>query len=238
MSIESTFANANQPIMNADDEQFDDEIVNSVPLYDGELQENWRYTCAECFSASGLHPTYRQSLDAFIVHQVENHLTCEELELTARVMFAQHPPLRCGPMSASSRASSRQTTPRSSIMRQSSCDNSVNSRVFNNFNVHQPRAQAQARQAVPAQARQVVPAQVQTRAQAQQPQARQPQAHQPQAHQQGTQQSNATTNAMLLQMMNTLRAAGFAIPNATPSNNDTVDQLADQFDDQVIDFSI
>jgi hypothetical protein len=67
----------------------------AVPLFEGELREEWRYTCT-CFGPRGLTNTYRQSLSAYVTHVLEEHASHEGLDIIARVVLAQYPPLRYG----------------------------------------------------------------------------------------------------------------------------------------------
>lgn len=100
----NTFAN-NDQIDHAND-QSDEECDTDVPMYEGELCNEWRYSCALCFTASGFTPTSRQSLPNFLVHLIEAHAEGEALDLIARVTLAQYPPLRCGPARAGRGSSS------------------------------------------------------------------------------------------------------------------------------------
>ena len=86
------------------DDQFEDEPVSNIPLYEGELRPEWRYYCT-CDNDSGLALRYKQSLSAFLVHVIEDHADGEVLDLIARVALAQHPPSRCGPTKANRGAS-------------------------------------------------------------------------------------------------------------------------------------
>ena len=78
-------------------DKFEDEAGANVPLYDGELCPEWRYTCSCCFSPSGLTTTYRQSLSTFVMYLIDDHAEGEILDLISRVLLAQYPPLRYGP---------------------------------------------------------------------------------------------------------------------------------------------
>lgn len=99
----NTFANNSQ--IDQEDDQYDEEVYDeevdtSVPMYEGELCDEWRFSCALCFTASGFTPTSRQSLPNFLVHLIEEHAEGDALDLIARVTLAQYPPLRCGPAKA------------------------------------------------------------------------------------------------------------------------------------------
>jgi len=86
------------------DDQFEDEPVSNVPLYEGELRPEWRYYCT-CYNDSGLALRYFQSLSGFLLHVIQDHADGESLDLIARVALAQHPPSRCGPTKANRGAS-------------------------------------------------------------------------------------------------------------------------------------
>ncbi len=101
----TTFANNGQ--IDQQDDQYDEECDTNVPMYEGELCNEWRFSCALCFTASGFTPTSRQSLPNFLVHLIEEHAEGEALDIIARVTLAQYPPLRCGPSKAGRGSSSR-----------------------------------------------------------------------------------------------------------------------------------
>lgn len=101
----NAFANNGQ--IDQQDDQYDEECDTNVPLYEGELCNEWRFSCALCFTASGFTPTSRQSLPKFLVHLIEEHAEGDALDLIARVTLAQYPPLRCGPAKAGRGSSSR-----------------------------------------------------------------------------------------------------------------------------------
>ena len=85
--------------------------------YRGELGEGWRYTCGVpgCTSPSGLSPLYRNSLEAFVKHIMEDHLNDRQFDQVTRLMLGMYRPLACGDPSRSSIRGSVRGSARGSV---------------------------------------------------------------------------------------------------------------------------
>ena len=83
------------------------------PLYEGELVETRRWTCNYCMSPSGMQPTYKLSLSAFLSHIMDEHIEGNDYEYIARVLLGMYPPYVCQP--ASRQASARNSVAGGSV---------------------------------------------------------------------------------------------------------------------------